>query len=84
MAAISVRDLNDDVAARLKLRAARNGRSMEAEVRAILTESLADGENDQPNLGQALRERFAHLGGVDVDIPDRKDAPRAAELPEWS
>lgn len=82
MAAISVRDLNEDVAARLKVRAARHGRSMEAEVRAILTESLADGEDDRPNLGQVIRERFAELGGVELDIPVRRDTPRAADLPE--
>lgn len=48
MATISVRDLDEDVAARLKVRAARHGRSMEAEVRAILTETLDRGEDDQP------------------------------------
>lgn len=41
--AISVRDLDEDVASRLKLRAARHGRSMEAEVRAILTDAVAGG-----------------------------------------
>lgn len=82
MAAISVRDLNEDVAARLKVQAARHGRSMEAEVRAILTESLTGGEDDRPNLGQAVRERFAELGGVELDIPARRDIPRAADLPE--
>ena len=82
MAAISVRDLNEDLAARLRVQAARHGRSMEAEVRAILAESLAGGEDDRPNLGQAIRERFAELGGVQLDIPARRNMPRAAELPE--
>ncbi|MBB2891838.1 FitA-like ribbon-helix-helix domain-containing protein [Flexivirga oryzae] len=82
MAAISVRGLSDEVAARLKVQAARHGRSMEAEVRAILTQSLADSEDDQPNLGQVIRERFAKLGGVELDIPARRDTPRAADLPE--
>ena len=82
MAAISVRDLNEDVAARLKVRAARHGRSMEAEVRAILTDILAGGEDDRPNLPQAIRERFADIGGVELEIPPRRDMPRAADLPE--
>ena len=82
MAAISVRNLNEDVAARLKVRAARHGRSMEAEVRAILTESLVGGEDDRPNLGQAIRERFAEFGDVELDIPARQDMPRVADLPE--
>lgn len=82
MAAISVRDLDEDVTARLKVRAARHGRSMEAEVRAILTESLAGDEDGRPNLGQAVRQGFAELGGVELDLPARRDVPRAAELPE--
>lgn len=82
MAAISVRDLDEDVAARLKVRAARHGRSMEAEVRAILSEAVAAGEEEPPNLAQAIRERFAVVGGVDLEIPLRREMPRAAELPE--
>lgn len=84
MAAISVRDLDEDVAARLKVRAARHGRSMEAEVRAILFEALAAGEDELPNLAQAFRERFAAMGGVDLEIPPRHEMPRAADLPEES
>ncbi len=82
MAAISVRDLDEDVAARLKVRAARHGRSMEAEVRTILTDTVATGEDDRPNLAQALRERMAGIGGVELEIPPRRDMPRAADLPE--
>lgn len=84
MAAISVRDLNEDVTSRLKVRAARHGRSMEAEVRAILTEAVAEGEDEQGNLAQVIRERFAAIGGVELEIPPRRDAPRSAELPEPS
>lgn len=84
VAAISVRDLDEDVASRLKVRAARHGRSMEAEVRAILTDAVAVGEDEQHNLAQAIRERFAAMGGVELEIPPRQDVPRAAELPELS
>ena len=38
--AITVRNVDDALAARLRLRAARHGRSAEAEVRAILAEAL--------------------------------------------
>lgn len=37
MSTITVRGLDDDVIRALKVRAAREGRSMEAEVRGILT-----------------------------------------------
>lgn len=84
MAAISVRDLDEQVAARLKVQAARHGRSMEAEVRAILTDAVAMVEKDQPNLAQAIRERFAAVGGVELEPPARSDLPRAADLPDRS
>lgn len=84
MAAISVRDLDDDVAARLRIRAAHHGRSMEAEVRAILTDTVAVAGAERPNLAQAIRESFTGLGEVEVEIPTRSDMPRAADLPDPS
>lgn len=80
MAAISVRDLDADVAGRLKVRAARHGRSMEAEVRAILTAAVASPDDDKPNLAQALQDRVGSLHGVELDLPSRADMPRAAHL----
>lgn len=80
MVAISVRDLDEDVAGRLKVRAARHGRSMEAEVRAILTDAVT-ADDERPNLAEAIRERFGSIGGVGLDIPPRRDMPRAAGLP---
>lgn len=52
---------------------------MEAEVRAILSEAVTGDEG--PNLAQAIRDRFAPLGDVELDIPPRRDMPRAADLP---
>ena len=40
-AALTIRDLDDDVAQKLQLRAARNGRTVEAEVREIVTVAVA-------------------------------------------
>jgi antitoxin FitA len=81
MAALSIRDLDDSVKEKLRLRAARNGRSMEAEIRAILTSAVTD-EAPRTDLFNALTQRFARLGGVDLDIPTRATPPRAAGLPE--
>lgn len=80
MAAISVRDLDDAVAGRLKVRAARHGRSMEAEVRAILIDAVTSDDDERPNLAQAIRDRFGSIGGVELEIPPRREMPRAAEL----
>ena len=41
MTALNIRQLDPTVKEQLRLRAARNGRSMEAEARAILKEALA-------------------------------------------
>jgi plasmid stability protein len=80
MAAISVRGLDEAVASRLKSRAARHGRSMEAEARAVIIEAVADEAGERVNLAEAIHERFAAIGGVDLETPPRHDMPRAAGL----
>ena len=51
---------------RLRVRAARNGRSMEAELRNMLREALGGaGEEREPNLAEAIHQRFLPLGGAD-------------------
>ncbi len=52
---------------------------MEAEIRAILTEAVSEPEN-AAGLAQALLVRFGALGGVDLQLPARTQAPRAADL----
>ena len=79
MAAVSIRNLDDRVKERLRLRAARHGRSMEAEMRAILTEAVSE-PREKKGLVPMLMERFGELGGVELDIPARTARPRAAKL----
>jgi len=79
MAAMSIRDLDDQVRDRLRVRAAANGRSMEAEVRAILTEAVSESE-DPRGLFVTLIDSFRELGGVDIDLPPRKTPVRTADL----
>ena len=79
VAAVSVRDLDDAVRERLRVRAAQHGRSMEAEIRAILTEAVSTPAETQ-GLAQAIVARFGELGGVELELPTRSDAPRAADL----
>jgi len=43
---------------------------MEAEARTILSEAVAGDRNQpEPNLAEAIRRRFAPLGGVDLELP---------------
>lgn len=80
MAAVSIRDLDDQVRERLRVRAAQHGRSMEAEIRAILTAAVSE-PTGAGGLASALLTRFGALGGVDLDLPPRTaEAPRAADL----
>ena len=70
MATLTIRKVDAGVKERLRVRAARHGRSMEAEIRSILSEAVAD-DRDRPelNLAEAIRQRFAPLGGVDLELP---------------
>jgi antitoxin FitA len=77
--AISIRNLDEQVKERLRVRAARHGRSMEAEARAILTEAVT-GPDPAAGLFAAIMDRFGELGGVDLDIPPRAAAIRPADL----
>jgi antitoxin FitA len=79
MAAITVRNLDDTVKHRLRVRAARHGRSMEAEARAIIVEAVGADE-EEPNILQRLHERFAELGGVELDLPRRSSKPRDVDF----
>ncbi len=72
MASITVRNLDDGLKRRLRIRAAENGRSMEQEAREILKHALEDEEAPVKNLGSAIRARFAPFGGVELEIPPRE------------
>ena len=66
MAVVTIRKLPDATHRALKVRAARNGRSTEAEIRAILNDAVI--EPGQVRLGTLLREIGRDVGGVDLDI----------------
>lgn len=71
MASITIRNLDDDVKTRLRIRASTNGRSMEEEARLILREAVARKAGPK-NLAKAIRARFAPFGGVELEIPARQ------------
>ena len=71
MASITIRRLPEGTKRQLRLRAARNGRSMEQEARELLEAGLARAEPQLENLGEKIHRRFAALGGVDLKIPPR-------------
>jgi plasmid stability protein len=79
MATLTIRGLDPVTHARLRVEAAQHGRSMEAEVRAILQERLRPRAGER-GLGSRIRARFQGLEG-DLELPDRNgELPRAAEF----
>ncbi len=71
MASITIRNLDDQTMARLRMRAAHHKRSLEDEGRNILRAALAGDEAAPPNLAEAIRRRFRPLGGVELRLPER-------------
>ena len=63
---LTIRNLDVRLTDSLRLRAARNGRSMEAEVRSILAETLTPKAGTDVNLAEAIRRRFSAVGGLEL------------------
>ena len=80
MASITIRNLDDDLKRRLRIRAAEHGRSMEEEARDILRHVVTE-PTPPRNLAASIRARMAPLGGVELDLPAReamREPPRFA------
>ncbi len=77
MAAVTIRNLPDETHRALKARAARNGRSTEAEIREILGEAVRPRAHE--GLGDLLAKVGAGVGGVELDVV--RDATEA-EAPD--
>ena len=79
MASITIRNLDDHVKIRLRVRAAGNGRSMEEEARLILREAVGRKPSSK-NLPSIIRAHFGPANGVDLILPPRE---RAREPPSF-
>ena len=80
MASITVRNLDERLMRRLRIRAAEKGHSMEQEARDILRAAL-DEEPATPTkgLGTVFHKLFEPFGGVELAIPQRgsmREPPR--------
>ena len=83
MGSLTVRNVDDWVKKRLRLRAAENGHSLEQELREILARAAGDSasrkKTETVGLGDAIRQRFAPMGGVELPLPIR----RGRKAPEF-
>ena len=80
MSSLTIRNLDSAIKERLRVRAAEHGHSMEAEARRILQTALTAPERTSGcNLYERIHARFAPLGGVDLELPERapvREPPR--------
>ena len=80
MAQLVVRNLEDDVKAKLQRLARRHGRSTEDEVRDILRNAVREEGAPPPPLGTRLSARFAGIW-LEEDIPElRGQLAKPAEI----
>lgn len=71
MASITIRNLDDDIEQRLRVRAAEHGRSMEEEAREILRRAMTE-DSPPRDLAAAIRARVARSARADLDLPVRE------------
>ncbi len=80
MASITIRNLDAGIKERLRVLAARQGRSMEEAAREILRAAVTDRRPSPPNLVETVRRRFAYVGGVDLPVEPREPAREPPRL----
>jgi antitoxin FitA len=80
MAQLLVRNIENDVKAKLQLRARRHGGSTEEEVRDILRNAVKEEKSSKAGLGTRLAARLSHFR-LKEDIPQlRGQKPRPAKF----
>jgi antitoxin FitA len=77
MGTLTIRQLDEGTHARLRGRAAEHGRSVEAEVRAILDASV---NRPDQNFLLSLHATLVETGGVELEVPTRTEPPRPVDL----
>lgn len=80
MATMTIRNIDDQLKARLRVQAAMHGRSMEDEARNILRTALSAEPANGQSLVDAIRARIEPLGEVDLELPAREPMRAAVDL----
>jgi plasmid stability protein len=75
MSSITIRNLDPAIKERLRVRAAENGHSMEAEARRILQTTLKGAARaPASNFYERIRALVDPVGGIDLELPPREPA----------
>ena len=72
MATITVRNLEEGLKRRLRIRAAEHGKSMEEEVRDILRAALEQEPSTGKDIVSIIRAHVEPLGGIELELPPRE------------
>jgi len=86
VATLVIRNVENELHARLKAQATAHRRSMEEEARVLLRQGLAAAPVDQPHrFVQAMRALFEPLGGLEVPAVTREPPREPPDLsgPDW-
>jgi plasmid stability protein len=77
MATLTIRNLEESTKNKLRLQAARHGRSLAEEARIILRQATTESSaaRTREGLGSRIQAHFTRLGGVELKLPDRADHP---------
>lgn len=78
MANMTVRNLPDDIYSHLRDRAAANRRSLEAEVRSILVQSVISGSSK--GFGERVRKRYGEILGDELTVERDRTASKPASF----
>lgn len=77
---LTIRNLEDPLKSRLRMRAAARNRSMEEEARQILRAALQEPLVQTLDLGTRIRARFAALGDIQLSTEPRQAMREPPEL----
>jgi plasmid stability protein len=73
MASMTIRNLDDQLKARLRVQAAEHGHSMEDEAREILRSALStERQRNGRSLIASIRTRIEPFGGIELELPSRE------------
>jgi len=75
MSSLLIRQIDDETKRRLRIRAAKQGHSMEEEAREILRRAVAADQLESEHFVDAIRRRIAPLGGVELPVIPRGPIP---------
>lgn len=82
MAVMTIRNIDDAIKNRLRVRAAIHGRSMEDEARDILRSALSTELPHPRDLAHSVHKRFAKLGGFDLPAAPREPIREPVDFAE--